>query len=1131
MSLLAALLVLATSAAAAAALRPVRLRQRGEVTLPRIRHGAIRIPAGQASGRVTVVVGLRLPPLAARYGPGLQAFGPRRKLDTASSASQAYLARLARAQAVAAAQIRRAIPKARIFYSYKVILDGFAVRLPYRDLPRLFKVATVSKVYPSLRYHLDTNKSPSVIHADTFWANTGGFGQGIKIGIVDDGVDMSNPFFSPAGFSYPPGFPKGGRIWTTRKVIVARAFPGPGSGRQGRLALWRPGSFHGTHVAGIAAGVAGTVAAAGPDHPAVTGLSGIAPRAWIGNYRVFNVPVVTGGLDAFTPEIVLAFEAAVNDGMDVINFSGGGPEADPASDAIVQSLENVVAAGVVPVISAGNDRDDFGYGSVGSPSNAPSAISVAAASNVHVFGPELTVTGSGAPPSLQQVPFAYNVHVPTPWEDTDQTLVDIGTITGQDGKPVERHLCAPTGFDPNDPRFSTLPAHSLSGSVALVSRGSCTFDSKVERVRAAGGDGIVLVDNRFGEANFIPIRLGLTAGMISDLDGANLRAFMDAHGGRTTFRVSGELDPREIQTGRSGVITSFSSAGPTNFDHRLKPDVAAPGGQILSSTLQEFAGAPFAVFDGTSMAAPHVAGAAALLLQQHPGWTPEQVKSALMTSAGPAWGDTARTSEASVLLEGGGLVNVAAANDPKLFAEPSSLSYGYLETTKAAARKALLLSLSDASGSGGGSWTIEIDPQAATAGASITPATSAVTIPPGGTVDVPIVASVSFGAPTGDNYGFVVLKRGTDQIRVPYYFSAEYPQIGRAPRVTIKADQLGDTSKGSSFVSNYRFPTEPFGPPPGYTGKTFDEDGAEHVYTVRVNSHVANAGVAVVAEGQGALVEPWFLGSLNEDDVQGYPGTPVNVNGLTFEYQFDNGVAAIDFPREGRYFVSVDSRADPYTDQPLRGPYLLHYWQDDVTPPRFRFLTKVVSAGRPMLAAIATDRGAGVDPLSLVIGYKQTLLLAALYDPVSGLVLWPLSGAPKIGVGRTPLIAIASDYQESKNVDQAGANVLPNTAFRSVRLRAVAGPTVTWLLPKTEACAGKAEGLFVTAGSSRGVRSVTFFDGRRRIAKVKQGIEGLYVTPWRTGKAARGKHVLRAVATDRRGATASAKRVVRVCRR
>ncbi len=1128
--LLAALLILATSAAAAAELRPIRLPQRGELSLPRVRHGVIRIPQGHASGRVTVLVGLRLPPLAARYGPGLQAFGPRRKLATTSSTSQAYLARLERAQTVAAGQIRRAIPQARIFHRYKVILDGFALSVHYRDLPKLFQVTAVRKIYPSLRYHLDTNKSPSVIQADTFWATSGGFGQGIKIGVVDDGVDMSNPFFSPAGFAYPAGFPKGGRTWTTRKVIVARAFPGPGSGRQGRLALWRPGSFHGTHVAGIAAGVAGTVVAAGPDHPAVSGLSGIAPRAWIGNYRVFNAPVPSGGLDAFTPEIVQAFEAAVNDGMDVINFSGGGPEADPASDAIVQALDNVAAAGVVPVISAGNDRDDFGFGSVGSPSNAPSAISVAAASNLHVFGSELRVTGAGAPPSLQHIPFAFNVHVTTPWEDTDQPLVDVGTITGTNGQAVERHLCAPVGSDPNDPRFTTLPARSLNGLIALVSRGGCTFDSKVERVRAAGGDGIILVDNRFGEANFIPLRLALSGGMISDLDGANLRGFMASHGGRTTFQASGELDPREIQTSRSGVITSFSSGGPTNFDHKLKPDIAAPGGQILSSTLQEFAGAPFAVFDGTSMSAPHVAGAAALLLQQHPGWTPQQVKSALMTSASPAWGDTARTSEASVLLEGGGLVNVAAANNPKVFAEPSSLSYGYLETTGAAARKPLLLSLSDA-GTGGGAWTIELHPQAATPGASIAPATSAVTIAPGGTVDVPLVALATRGAPTGDNYGFVVLKRGADQVRIPYYFSVQDPQIGRAPRVTIKRDQLGDTSKGTSFVSNYRFPTEPFGPPPGYTGKTFNEDGAEHVYTMRINSHVANAGVAVVAEGQGALVEPWFLGSLNEDDVQGYAGTPVNVNSLTFEFQFDNGVAAVDFPREGRYFVSVDSRADPYTDQPLRGPYLLHSWQNDVTPPRFRLLTRVVSAGRPMLAGIATDRGAGVDPLSLVVGYKQTLLLAALYDPVSGLALWPLSGGPKIGLGRTPLIAIASDYQESKNLDQAGANVLPNTAFRSLRLRGVARPIVTWLLPRPRACAAKSEGLFVTGGSLRGVRAVRFFDGRRRIAKVSRGIEGLYLTQWRTAKAARGKHVLRAVLTDRRGATATARRVVRVCRR
>ena len=1127
LSLVAALLVLATAATASAALRPIRLPKRGELTLPRVRHGVLRIPRGQRQGRVTVLVGLRLPPLAQRYGPGLFAFGPRKKLDLASPASRAYLVRLARAQAAAARAIRRAVPSARISYHYRTVLDALAVGLRYRDLPRLLGVHAVRKVYPSARYHLDMNKSPSVIRADTFWASTGGRGQGIKIGVVDDGVDQSNPFFDPTGFSYPPGFPKGGRKWTTPKVIVARAFPGPGSGRQGHLALWRPGSFHGTHVAGIAAGDAGTLVGPGPDHPATSGLSGIAPRAWIGNYRVFNVPVPTGGLDAFTPEIVLAFEAAVNDGMDVINFSGGGPEIDPASDALVDALQNVAAAGVVPVISAGNDRDDFGLGSVGSPSNAPAAISVAATSNLHVFGSELEVTGSGAPADLQHVPFADNVTVPNSWI-AGQTLVDVGTITGSNGQAVERHVCSPPGFDPNDGRFSTLPSGSLQGLVALVSRGGCTFDSKVERVRRAGASGIVLVDNRSGEANFVPVALALPGGMISDLDGASLRAYLAGHGGRTTFRATAVSDPREIQTGRSGIITSFSSGGPTNFDHRLKPDVAAPGGQILSSTLREFAGAPFAVFDGTSMAAPHVSGAVALLLQQHPGWSPQQVKSALMTTAAPAWGDTARTKEASVLLEGGGLIDVAAANSPRLFAEPSSLSFGFLTTDAGPARKALLLSLTDAGG-GGGAWSVDVEPQSASAGAGVGPATSSVTLAPGGTVDLPVVATAAHGAPSGDDYGFVVLRRGADRVRIPYYFSVQLPQIGRAPRDTMRAYQLGDTSRGTSYVSQYRFPTEPFGPPASYVGKPFDEDGAEQVYTVRVSEHVANAGAAIVAAQPDTLIEPWFLGSLNEDDVQGYQGTPVNVNGLTFEYQFDNGAAALDFPREGRYFLAVDSRADPYTGLPLRGQYVLHSCQNDVTPPHFTFLTRVVSPGRPLLAGIVSDRGAGVDPLSLVIGYKQTLLLAALYDPGSGLVLWALDGAPRIRLGRTPLVAIASDYQESKNIDQAG-NLLPNSAFRSIRLRAVARPTVNWLLPQPRACVGRVEPLFVTAGSTRGVRKVTFFDGRRRIATVKRGLEGLYETPWRTRTTKRGRHVLRAVATDRRGRTVSARRLVRVCR-
>src|SRR5205085_3426432 len=133
----------------------------------------------------------------------------------------------------------------------------------------------------------------------------------------------------------------------------------------------------------------------------------------------------------------------------------------------------------------------------------------------------------------------------------------------------------------------------------------------------------------------IPITLPVPGGMIADIDGAALRAAMT--NGRILIRIGRTVE--DIATNRSGVMTSFSSAGPTAFGHLLKPDLAAPGGQILSSTLPEFQGSPFAVFDGTSMAAPHVAGAAALLVQQHPTWSTQQVKSALMSTSGPAWGN------------------------------------------------------------------------------------------------------------------------------------------------------------------------------------------------------------------------------------------------------------------------------------------------------------------------------------------------------------------------------------------------------------------------------------------------------------------------------------------------------------
>jgi minor extracellular serine protease Vpr len=1114
---------LVCASAASSALQPIRRAHSGELA-PRIRQGPLRIPTEHTRGRLRVIVRLALPPLAAAYSDGLGVDGNARKLSVHSASSRDYLARLDRAQSAAAAGIRRAVPGAVVSRRFRVVLDGLTVELPVRGLTRLTALPFVTKVYPSLAYHLTLDESPGLIRATTFWSSTGARGEGVKIGVVDDGVDEKHVFFTPTGMSYPAGFPKGGRSWTTPKVIVARSFPGPTSGRRGRLPIDRKASFHGTHVAGIAAGRSGTSSPGGRDHPPTPNLSGIAPNAWIGNYRVFNIPTRIG-YTANSPEIVAAFEAAVADGMDVINFSGGASETDPVNDVLVEAVHNVSAAGVVPVIAAGNSREDFGLGSVDSPGSAPDAISVAASSNLHVFAQSLSVQDARAPSTLRNIPFRTSLprRVLGAWETQDQTLVDVGSIVGTDNRPVDRLLCGvshPNALD------TTLPAGSLTGSIALVSRGGCAIVTKELRALFAGASGVVLVDNRSGEANELP--LDIPAGTVADLDGARLRAFLGSVGGRSAVRFN--LDPQELQTGRGGIITSFSSAGPTAFGHLLKPDVTAPGGEILSSTLPEFAGAPFASFNGTSMATPHVAGAAALLVERHPGWTPLQVRSALVSTAGPAWADTARTTEASVFLEGGGLVDVPRADDPQIFTEPSSLSLGDLNVKRGAARRALAVEVTDAGG-GSGIWSVQVQPQSASSGASIE-VPGLVAVAPGGRADLSVVASATAQAAAGDDYGFLVMRTGAETRRIPYAFFVTRPALQDANPVRLRQYQTGTTQGGASFVQAYRWPAAPFGYPPSFTGPSMVEDGVERVYVVpHLSRPVVNLGVSVVSSSAGAVIDPWLLGSLDENDVQGPAGTPVDVNPMTPDFGLAIGAAGAAFPRLKRYYVSVDSTQDLYTGRSSRGRYRLRYWVNDLRPPKVRLLTRRVAAGRPTLAISAQDTGAGVDPYSILLAYRGVVIGAVAYDAGSGVAVFELPrSAPRLVPGRTRGTLGASDFQEAKNINTFGPDLMPNTRFRDVRIQAVRGTTVTWLLPRTRGCVRGSQDLIVLANSTGRVRAVRFFDGARRIGIDRHGVSGLYAVTWRARSARRGHHRLRAVVTSTRGGAVVTSRVVSVCR-
>ncbi|HZS31415.1 MAG TPA: S8 family serine peptidase [Gaiellaceae bacterium] len=1108
---------LAAPASAAATVFPaghlVPIRLHG----PRVRTGTIRLQS--ADPRVRVIASLPLPPLARRYGRGLAAYGARRKLAVHSTSSQAYLAEIARAQARAVTELRAAIPQARVQERFRVVLDAITISVPNSKLPKLLRLGQFKHVYPVFHYTLADDTSPGVIGAPQLEQAQGADGHGMKIGVVDDGIDQTNPFFNPAGYAYPAGFPKGNTKYTTPKVIVARAFPGPGSGTAGSLPLDPTESFHGTHVAGIAAGDAGTTAPASAAHPKVTGLSGVAPKAYLGNYRVFTIPTPFGD-EADSPEIIAAFEAAVSDGMDVINFSGGGPQTDPANDAMIPVVQAVARAGVVLVIAAGNDRDQYGNGSVGSPGSAPDAITVAATSNTHVFAPGLNVTTAGAPADLSGIPFQsdFGNAAASVWA-SGKTLVDVGAITGTDGHPVERHLCGPAG-DLASPD-GTLPAGSLTGKIALVSRGLCPFVTKAAAAAAAGAAGLVLVDNRGGEADQIPLPLGIPAGMISDLDGANLRAFMDAHGGSVEFTVGASV--QELETGRSGVITSFSSSGPTAFGHDLKPDISAPGGQIISSTLPNTDSSRFAVFDGTSMATPHVAGSAALLLELHPGWTPEEVKSALMSTASPAWANTARTVEAPAIEEGGGLVWLPRAADPLLFTAPASLSFEDVNVLHGAASKGLVLQVSDAGG-GSGLWSVTVDPQAATTGASLdVPGT--VSIAPNGEVDVPVVARAYANAVQGENYGFLVLTRGSDTRRIPYLFYVDRPALASLPVHPLTKLALGDTSKGKSHVATYRYPTSPFGNAPDT--QPMDETGSEHVYSLLLKQPVANAGVSVLL--QSGIVDPWLLGADDESSVQGYDGTPVDVNGLTYDSGYDISSAAVSFPSVQRYYVAVDSGVDPYSGASVGGAYLLNSWVNDVTPPTLRLLTSRVSTGRPTIAVRTRDSQSGVDPYSLVIGYDGVLVGAADYDPISGIAVFPLpAAAPKLRSGRLRMLFLSSDYEEAKNIDTTGTNILPNTRTAAHKLDVVHGPTANWLLPTGGTCIRQKASLLVSADAPGGVKSVHFILDGRRLANGRHGAFDLW--SGKLGRVTKGKHTLEAAVATKGGHTATSRIPVHYCR-
>src|SRR5262245_23520756 len=247
---------------------------------------ALGAPPQPADGaRAEVVVLLDSPPLA--RAPGTSA-----RIDAEQRAFRRELGEM--------------LPSARLGWRYRLVANGFSVTLPAAEQASLRGLAGVREVLPTATYAPRAESTPQEIGASEIWGQSlETAGQGVKIGIIDSGIDPTHRYFDPAGYAMPAGFPKGQQRFTTDKIIVARVFA-PKSGATGpsvELAYSDDDSSHGTHVAGIAAGNAETATGQGR-------VSGVAPRAYLGNYKVFVQTDDGLSPNANSPAIVAAIESA-----------------------------------------------------------------------------------------------------------------------------------------------------------------------------------------------------------------------------------------------------------------------------------------------------------------------------------------------------------------------------------------------------------------------------------------------------------------------------------------------------------------------------------------------------------------------------------------------------------------------------------------------------------------------------------------------------------------------------------------------------------------------------------------------------------------------------------------------------
>jgi uncharacterized protein (TIGR03437 family) len=738
------------------------------------------------------------PPAVKRY-PG--------KFRATRAAAEPYRQHLRSVQAGLRAQIEgRHI---RVTGGIQHLMNGIFVIASPAQAAALRNLPGVKSVAPMRTYHRNDQLTLSNVAAA--WTNSGiggasNAGAGLFIGVIDTGIDQTNPSFNQSLIP-PTGYPVADNTadlaFTSNKVIVARSYVSYNAvsdenGTSNPDAQSRPDDFTARDLIGHGTGVASVIAGQITTADGVQ-ISGVAPMAFLGNYKVFGSDEVNGS--ASEDGLMAAAEDAVSDGVNVINLSLGGlAYTGPLDtcdegycDPFAEELEEAVEDGYVVVVAAAGNDANIGYqynfnsasiptlSTISSPAYAPSVLAAGGLQNDVTYTQSVGVSGAGVPANLQEIAAVTSADGPDPASPIGAPTVDVTQAGDSEGM-----LCEP------------ISPGTLTNEFVLVLRGSCDFSVKVGYAQNAGALGVIFIDNGTGLS---PWGVGtgalIPAFLVSQTNGANLKAYIDANpranvtmnpnpfqSPASTAYVSDKCDPSTASAAPPTEaliplsVACFASLGPSfgTGAVAVKPDAAAAATDFLLATQsydpegELFNINQYGAADGTSFSTPMFSGTAALVIQANPTFSPEQVKSALVnTASASGLKTTDGTAAAPLVAVGAGLLQAQYAVASTVQFIPSSVYFGVLNgptpssssavTVVNSSASAVTLTLTAAQPAGLSGTQVQVN--GVTSGSLTLAANS----------ETSITVSLSGGAPGPGRYeGLITATGANTPLTIPYTF-------------------------------------------------------------------------------------------------------------------------------------------------------------------------------------------------------------------------------------------------------------------------------------------------------------------------------------------------------------------------